>query len=72
MKQVWCSSDLDQPIISLTIWDWNGDGLNELVVREGQYRRIGGANYGLDTHAGVRTSVWRWDEWGFSLLTAGD
>lgn len=70
MKQVWCSSALDQPIISLRIRDWDGDGLNELVVREGQYRRIDGENYGLDTNARVRTSVWRWDEWGFSLLTA--
>ncbi|MHB8075558.1 MAG: hypothetical protein ACYDGZ_17480 [Desulfosporosinus fructosivorans] len=68
MKQVWCSSDLDRPIISLTIQDYNGDGLNELVVEEGQYRTIDGEHYTLDTNALVRTTVWRWDEWGFSLL----
>lgn len=68
MKQVWCSSDLDRPIISLTIRDYEGDGLNELVVEEGQYRKIDEEHYALDTNALVRTTVWRWDEWGFSLL----
>lgn len=70
MKQVWCSSDLDRPIVSLTIRDWDGDGLNELVVEEGQYRKIDGEHYTLDTNAQVRTTVWRWDEWGLSLLIA--
>ncbi|WP_242832369.1 hypothetical protein [Desulfosporosinus orientis] len=69
MKQAWCSSDLDQPIISLTIRDWDGDGLNELVVEEGQYRRIDGEEYTLNTHSQVRTTVWRWDEWGFGLIS---
>ena len=71
MKQVWCSSDLDRPIISLTIRDWDGDGLNELVVEEGQYRKIDGDHYILDTNALVRTTVWRWDEWGFTLKDKG-
>ncbi|MHB8125427.1 MAG: hypothetical protein ACYDEJ_07255 [Desulfitobacteriaceae bacterium] len=68
MKQVWCSSNLDRPIISLTIRDCDGDCLNELVVEEGQYRKIDREHYTLDTTAQVRTTVWRWDEWGFSLL----
>ncbi|ODA41046.1 hypothetical protein DSBG_2221 [Desulfosporosinus sp. BG] len=67
IKQVWCSSDLDRPIISFTIRDYDGDGLNELVVKEGQYRKIDEEHYTLDTKAPVRTTVWRWDEWGFSL-----
>lgn len=70
MKQVWCSSDLDHPIISLTIRDWDGDGLNELVVEEGQYRKMNAEQYTFDTTAQVRTTVWRWDEWGFSLCSA--
>lgn len=67
MKQVWCSSDLDRPIISFMIEDYDGDGLNELVVKEGQYQKIDEEHYILDTKALVRTTVWRWDEWGFSL-----
>lgn len=69
MQQVWCSSDLDRPIVSLTIRDCLGDGWNELVVKEGQYGKIDGEHYTLDRNAPVRTTVWRWDEWGFSLLT---
>lgn len=65
MKQVWCSSDLDSPIVSLTIRDYDGDGLNELVVEEGRYRKLDEEHYSLDSSALVRTTVWRWDEWGF-------
>lgn len=36
-KPVWCSSDLDRPILSIDILDINDDGLYELVVNEGQY-----------------------------------
>lgn len=68
MKQVWCSSDLDRPIISLIIQDDDGDGLKELVVEEGQYLKIDGEHYALDTNALARTTVWRWDEWGFSFI----
>jgi poly-gamma-glutamate synthesis protein (capsule biosynthesis protein) len=68
MKQVWCSSDLDRPIVSFTIRDVDGDGPS-LVVEEGKYRNISGERYALDTKAPVRTTVWRWDEWGFRLIT---
>lgn len=67
MKQVWCSSALDYPIVSFTIQDIDNDNLFELVVEEGQYRKITGERYTLDTFARVRTTVWRWDEWGFRL-----
>lgn len=65
---VWCSSDLDRPILSFALRDVNGDGLNELVVEEGQYRRMVGERYAPDPKGPVRTTVWRWDEWGFRSL----
>ncbi|MEL7564440.1 MAG: hypothetical protein AAGU27_06095 [Dehalobacterium sp.] len=65
-KSAWCSSDLDCPIISFVVHDVNGDGLNELVVEEGQYRKTAGERYTLDADAPVRTTVWQWEEWGFS------
>lgn len=68
MKQVWCSSDLDCPIVSFTIQDIDDDSLFELVVEEGQYRKIAGERYTLDRFAWVRKAVWRWDEWGFRLV----
>ncbi len=64
-KSLWCSSDLDCPIVSLTIRDVNSDGLNELVVEEGQYRKVAGERYALDPDAPLRTTVWQWREWGF-------
>lgn len=67
MKQVWCSSDLDRPIVSFTIRDVDGDGPS-LVVEEGKYRKMSGERYTLDTKAPVRTTVWRWEEWGFRLI----
>ncbi|HML37178.1 MAG TPA: hypothetical protein PKA19_07150 [Bacillota bacterium] len=67
-KPVWCSSDLDRPILSFAIRDSNGDGLNELVVEEGRYRRVAGERYAPDPKGPVRTTVWQWKEWGFYLL----
>ena len=69
MKQVWCSSNLDRPIVSFTIQDIVEDNLFELVVEEGQYRKIAEERYALDTFSQVRTAVWRWDEWGFRLIS---
>ncbi|MCO1602752.1 hypothetical protein [Desulfosporosinus nitroreducens] len=68
MRQVWCSSDLDSPIVSFKIQDIDKDELFELVVEEGQYRKIAGERYELDPFSQVRTTVWRWDEWGFRLV----
>lgn len=65
LKQVWCSSDLDYPIISLTIQDVDSDGKLELVVKEGQYWRLTKERYTLNRFAQSRTAIWRWDEWGF-------
>lgn len=45
MKQVWCSSNLDRPILSFKIHDVDGDGMNELVIEERQYRKMMGDRY---------------------------
>lgn len=66
-QPVWCSSELDCPILSFTIRDINGDGRNELVVEEGQYKKVSGAMYAPDPDGIVRTTVWQWEEWGFVL-----
>ena len=68
-KEVWCSSNLDRPIAFFTIEDMNGDGLNELIVEEGMYRKVNGERYALDTEAPVRTTVWQWQEWGFREIS---
>ncbi len=71
-RSVWCSSDLDHPILSFTIQDINGDGLNELVTEEGEYKKIAGERYAPDPNGLVRTTVWKWDEWGFRLYDSTD
>lgn len=64
---VWCSSNLDRPIISFEITDVDGDGLNELVVEEGIYCLTEKDRYAVDTGEPSRRGIWKWDEWGFSL-----
>lgn len=66
-RNVWCSSDLNRPILSFSILDINGDSLNELVVEEGQYKKITKEKYGIRLDGLVRTTIWKWDEWGFYL-----
>jgi len=63
---VWLSSNLDRPIISLTVRDTDGDGQNELVVTEGNYRQVTGEVFAPDAR-NTRVTVWRWEEWGFAL-----
>ncbi|MDD2497708.1 MAG: hypothetical protein PHY90_06205 [Desulfitobacteriaceae bacterium] len=67
-KPVWCSSDLDRPIISFTIRDVNDDGLEELVVEEGEYRKMLGERYVINLHGQIRTTLWQWEEWGFRMV----
>ncbi|MGI6066257.1 MAG: hypothetical protein ACOYI2_07175 [Bacillota bacterium] len=67
-KPVWCSSDLDRPIVSFAIRDVNGDGLEELVVEEGEYRKMIGERYALNPHGQIRTTFWQWEEWGFRMV----
>jgi hypothetical protein len=63
---VWCSSDLDNPIVSFSIRDVDGDGLNELITEEGRYRRVAAERYALDTGGPSSTTLWQWGQWGFS------
>lgn len=65
LHPVWCSSDLPCPIVSFSIGDTDGDGLNELITEEGAYRRVEGERYELDTGELARTTVWQWEGWGF-------
>jgi hypothetical protein len=71
-KQVWCSSNLDRPILSFSIRDINGDGLNELIVEEGQYKKTSGEKYAADPKGKRRTAIWQWEEWGFRLQEASN
>lgn len=67
LKPVWCSSNLPNPIESFDIKDIDGDGSNELVVKEGQYKKISKGVYSFDLSKQARTTVWKWREWGFEL-----
>lgn len=65
LKPVWCSSNLANPIRSFGIKDIDGDGNNELVVNEGQYKEISEGIYSLDLSKQTKTTIWKWREWGF-------
>jgi len=58
-KPVWQSSDLDRPNHGLSLEDVEGDGLNELIALEGDY----------DDSTVQQTTVWRWNGWGFSMVS---
>ena len=58
LKPVWQSSNLDCPIRSAALIDLNGDGENELVVREGSY---------TDPNK-CEVTLWKWKGWGFSKI----
>lgn len=65
-KPVWCSSDLDKPILSIGIIDINDDGLYELVVNEGQYQQP--AFFRPFINISQSLAVWQWNQWGFYKL----
>ncbi len=58
LKPIWQSSNLDYPIINASLMDIDGDGENELVVKEGSY---------TDPNQ-QEISLWKWDEWGFKRI----
>ncbi len=57
-KPVWQSSNLDCPIRHAALIDLNGDGENELVVKEGSY---------TDPKK-YEITLWKWNGWGFSKI----
>jgi hypothetical protein len=67
-RAVWCSSDLYRPILSFDIRDDDGDDLNDLVAREGEYKKVSGERYTTDPDSVPRTTVWKWNQWGFEKI----
>jgi hypothetical protein len=67
-RPVWCSSNLYRPILSFDIKDTDGDGQNELVAREGRYKKVSGERYTTDLDTDAQTTVWKWKEWGFEKI----
>lgn len=67
-RAVWCSSDLYRPILSFDIRDEDDDGLHELVVREGEYKKVSEERYKTDPDSIPRTTVWKWNQWGFEKI----
>lgn len=65
-KPVWCSSNLDRPIVDFQITDLDGDGLNELEVLEGRYRKLPFGKHGIDNKGSTRKIVLKWAEWGLA------
>lgn len=63
MKELWCSSALQYPIINLEVKDSDADGLNELNVREGPET---GFAYPLRQLFFHQDTKWIWKDWGFA------
>ncbi len=58
IKTIWGSSNLEKPNCEFTFRDLDGDGRQELIVLEGEYRD--------DFQCyGKYLAVWKWKEWGF-------
>lgn len=59
-REIWAGSALPAPLLALAVGDVDGDGRNEVVTLEGDYRtgRAGPA---------TRVDVWRWGGFGFTL-----
>jgi len=58
VKAAWQSSDLARPNHAVFLSDLDRDGRNELIALEGSY----------DDPKAARTTVWRWNGWGFSFV----
>lgn len=59
-RVLWGGSAVFDPIYEVELGDVDGDGVQELIVLEGQGK-------GLDR----AVTVWRWHGWGFSLVWRG-
>lgn len=64
LRPSWCSSSLDRPIVDFEIIDYDGDGLNELVSSEGQYKRAAFGKHTIDGKAPIETVIMQWTGWG--------
>ena len=60
-REQWAGSALPVPLLSLAVGDVNGDGINEIVTLEGSYAR---GQAGPGSHV----VVWRWSDFGFSMV----
>lgn len=58
IQPIWQSSNLSRPNCEFIIADVNGDGMDELVVIEGEYS----SDF---ICSGKYLAVWSWQEWGF-------
>jgi hypothetical protein len=59
-REIWAGSALPTPLVALDVGDVDGDGRNEVVTLEGDYR------VGRGGHAS-HVDVWRWNGFGFTL-----
>ncbi len=59
-REIWAGSALPVPLVTIAVGDVDGDGRNEVVTLEGDYRTGRG---GRATHVGV----WRWEDFGFVM-----
>lgn len=57
VKGIWQSSNLEAPNCEFQFGDVDGDGVNELVVIEGDYED--------EFCQGKYVAIWQWQEWGF-------
>jgi len=59
-REIWAGSALPAPLLAMEVGDVDGDGRDEVVTLEGDYRtgRAGPA---------TRVDVWRWAGFGFTL-----
>ncbi|MGE5422201.1 MAG: hypothetical protein ACM3QW_02970 [Ignavibacteriales bacterium] len=67
MKPLWCSSAVERPIAEISVDDVDGNGQNELIVREQtswseQCQELLG-------HHNQKVSVWQWQTFGFYRST---
>jgi len=59
MRHVWGSSNLALPNCEFQIADVDDDGINELIVIEGNY-------WNIHECKGEYVAVWKWNDWGFT------
>lgn len=60
--EIWAGSALARPVRSFIAADLDRDGIQEMLVREGNYQDV-------DPAAASTLAVWQWNGFGFDLLT---